>query len=197
MKIYISGQISGLPFDEVKLRFSQVEEELVNKGYEVTNPFRNGIPDHAPYEIHMAMDIILLMGCDAIYLLPDWNCSRSATLEKNIAEFTGKTIIYQETAVFTDIKQAIAETMGISFYEIVGESRNRCHVYARMIFSYYCRNRCATVVQIANYMKHNHSTITYYLRKFSEDNRFNPEFKRLVKQVENALLKIENCANAY
>lgn len=189
MKIYISGQITGLPLEEARAKFGKVENELIKQGYEVVNPLKNGIPTNAPWEVHIAMDIVLLIGCQAIYLLPDWHYSKGATLERNVAELTGKEIIYEEVPDFLEIKQAIAEVMGISFFDIVGTSRERRHVYARMIFAHYCREKGATVVRIAKEMKHNHSTVVYYVRKFKDDNQYNPEFRQLVKQVNNTLSK--------
>lgn len=71
-KIYISGQISGQPIEEVAAKFEAAETMLKAQGYEVVNPLKNGIPANASWEAHVAMDVLLLMGCDAIYLLPDW-----------------------------------------------------------------------------------------------------------------------------
>lgn len=190
MKIYISGKISGLPLEEARTKFDKAETYLKGQGYEVVNPIKNGIPYNASWEVHIAIDILLLIGCQAIYLLPDWVYSKGATLEKKIAEFTGKEIIYQEAPTFIEIKEAIAEAMGISFVDIVGPSRERKQVYARMIFAQYCREQGATVQRIADEMKHNHSTIVYYIRKYKDDYKFNPEFRERVKQVENALSKI-------
>lgn len=95
MKIYISGQISGLPLDEAKAKFQTVETKLKAQGYEAVNPLKNGIPDTEAWEVHMAADIVLLLDCEAIYMLPGWEASKGATLEKNIAERTGKKIIHQ------------------------------------------------------------------------------------------------------
>lgn len=189
MKVYISGQISGLPIEEVRAKFEKAEADLTSKGYEVINPTKNGIPFNAPWELHVAMDIVLLIGCHAIYLLPDWGNSKGATLEKNIAELTGKVIIYQEAPAFSEIKQAITNVMGVSFHEIVGKSRTRWIVFARMLFSHFCKQEGATIMRIADEIKHNHSTVSYYLRNFEYDNRYNPEFRRLVELVENDLSK--------
>lgn len=95
MKIYISGQISGLPLDEVKDKFQDAEKRIVEHGYEAVNPLKNGIPYTESWEVHMAADIVLLFDCDAIYMLPGWEASKGATLEKNIAERMGKKIIHQ------------------------------------------------------------------------------------------------------
>lgn len=97
MKIYISGQISGLPLDEVRAKFHDAEQQIIERGNEAVNPLKNGIPDSEPWTVHMAADIVLLLDCDAIYMLPGWEASKGATLEKNIAERTGKKIIHHET----------------------------------------------------------------------------------------------------
>ena len=188
-KIYISGQISGLPYKEVKAKFETAEAKLKAQGYEVVNPLKNGIPANASWEVHVAMDVLLLMGCKAIYLLPDWGLSKGATLEKNLAELTGKTIIYEEVPAFQHIKQAIAEGMGISFADIVGPSRKRRQVYARMIFAQLCRQEGATVLRIAKEMSRNHATVIYYLKKYQDDYKFTPEFRGYVQAVEGRLSK--------
>ena len=188
-KIYISGRISGLPIDEVTDKFNETEAKLKAKGYEVVNPLKNGIPATASWEAHVAMDVLLLMGCDSIYLLPDWFFSKGATLEKNLAELTGKTIIYEEVPAFQHIKQAIAEGMGVAFYNILGESREQKHVFARMIFAQLCREEGATVVRIAKDMKRNHATIIYYLKKFPDDYQYTPEFRAYVNAVKAHLSK--------
>lgn len=188
-KIYISGQISGLPYDEVVAKFKEAEERLQAQGYETVNPLNNGIPYNAPWEMHVAKDVELLMGCDTIYLLPDWQQSKGATLEKKIAEFTGKNINYQEEPAFIEIKQAIAEIMGVTFPEIAGRKRIRKYVYARMIFAHLCREQGATIVTIAKEMQHNHATLIYYLKKYNDDYQFTPEFREYANDVKKQLSK--------
>jgi hypothetical protein len=188
-KIYISGQITGLPFDEVKARFDSAEEILRAQNYETVSPLKTGIPYSAPWEIHVVMDIVLLIGCDAIFLLKNWKYSKGATLEKNIAELIGKKVIYEEIPVFVELKQAISEVMEISFYDITGNSHSRNFVYARMIYAHFCRKQGAKITRIAAEMNHDHSTIIYYLRKFNDDNRYNPEFRQIVSRIEETLSK--------
>lgn len=188
-KIYISGRISGLPIEDVTAKFEAAEAKLKVQGYEVVNPLKNGIPDNATWEVHVAMDVLLLMGCNAIYLLPDWSLSKGATLEKNLSELTGKKMIYEEVPAFQRIKQAISEGMGVSFYDIAGESREQKHVFARMIFAQHCREEGATVQRIAKEMKRNHATIIYYLKKYPDDYQYTPEFRAYVNAVKGRLSK--------
>jgi hypothetical protein len=190
-KIYISGQITGLPFDEVQTKFAAAERILTEQGYEAISPLKTGIPYNFPWENHIAMDIVLLIGCEAVYFLPDWNLSKGATLEKNIAELTGKTVIYEKVPVFAALKQAISEALGISFCEIVKGSREINCVYARMIYAYFCREQGATVTDIAAEIRRNHSTVIYYLRKFEDERKFNPKFRETVNRVETALSQAE------
>lgn len=60
-KIYISGQISGQPIEEVADKFEAAETMLKAQGYEVVNPLKNGIPANASWEVHVAMDVLLYL----------------------------------------------------------------------------------------------------------------------------------------
>lgn len=188
-KIYISGRIDGLPIDEVTAKFAKAEACLKAQGYDVVNPLKNGIPFDISWEYHAAMDILLLISCESIYLLADWNFSKGATLEKNIAELTGKTIVYEEISAFQHIKQAIADGMNVSFYDIVSKSREQKHVFARMIFAQHCREEGATTIRIAKEMKRSHATIIYYLKRYPDDYKYTPEFKAYADTIKKSLPK--------
>lgn len=95
-RVYICGKISGLHVDEVRQKFEQAEKLIIEQGHIPVNPTKNGLSHNASWEQHMALDITLLMGCDAIYLLPDWEDSRGARIEKNIAKLTGKEMIFEQ-----------------------------------------------------------------------------------------------------
>jgi hypothetical protein len=191
MKVYISGAITGIPFDEVQSKFAAAERILTEQGYKVISPLKTGIPYNFPWESHIAMGIVLLIGCDAVYFLHDWNLSKGATLEKNIAELTGKQVIYEKVPVFVELKQAISEVMGVSFYEIVNDSRKRNHVYARMIYAYFCNEQGAAITDIAAEKRRNQSTEIYYLRKFEDDIKINPTFREIVDGIKIALSRTE------
>lgn len=52
-KIYISGPISGLPFDKVEEAFNGAEFRLLEQGYQPVNPLDNGLPRDASWKEHM------------------------------------------------------------------------------------------------------------------------------------------------
>lgn len=189
-KVYISGQISGLPIEEVKEKFSSVEAQLIAQGYEVVNPLKNGLPWNAPWELHIAMDIVLLMGCDTIYLLTGWYNSRGATLEKNFAELTKKKIIYEAAPAYSEIKQAITEVMGVSFADITGSCKELQLVYARKIFTQLTREAGLTVQAIGKLIQRSHATVIYYLRTYEDDYNYTPEFRSIANKVKDYLKKL-------
>lgn len=111
-KVYISGQITGLPVAEYVERFSKAEAELMAKGYEVVNPLRYELKPGSRWHEQMKVDIRLLLDCDAIYMLSNWERSTGAGLELYIAEGLGLIINYEKPPKHRDIKTAILTAMG-------------------------------------------------------------------------------------
>lgn len=95
MKIYISGQITGLPFDEVERNFDEAEQRLKEEGFTVVNPLNNGLTVNHGWIEHMKADLKLLLECDTIYLLKNWKQSRGAAIEYGLAVSLGYDIIEQ------------------------------------------------------------------------------------------------------
>lgn len=94
-KIYISGPISGLPFDQVEQAFNDAQIYLQEQGYEIINPLDNGLTKNHTWDEHMKADIKLLMDCNIIYLLKGWHNSRGAKIEHNLAVLLKYEVIEQ------------------------------------------------------------------------------------------------------
>lgn len=94
-KAYISGPISGLPFEKVEQAFNDAEIRLQEEGYEVVNPLENGLTKDHSWKEHMKADIKLLMECDTIYLLKGYTDSKGAMIEYDLARILGYGIIEQ------------------------------------------------------------------------------------------------------
>lgn len=95
MKVYISGQITGLPFDEAERNFNEAQQRLEEEGFTVVNPLNNGLTVDHKWIDHMKADIKLLLECDTIYLLKNWKQSAGATIERNLAVSLGYNTIEQ------------------------------------------------------------------------------------------------------
>lgn len=94
MIVYISGAITGQP--DYMDKFNAAEERLKQKGYEVVNPAKLGEQLKVfPYGTILALDIAVLLNCNAIYMLKGWEDSKGANSELEFAATTGKTVIYE------------------------------------------------------------------------------------------------------
>jgi Domain of unknown function (DUF4406) len=83
-RVYISGPMTGMP-DLNKAAFLAAADSLAGAGYKVVNPVYNGVPDSAPWQEHMRVDIAMLVGCDGVATLPGHMASKGARLEVHIA----------------------------------------------------------------------------------------------------------------
>lgn len=86
MKIYIAGQITGLPLDEARGNFAEAEQKLKSMGYETVNPMslERYHPDKKWID-YMIESLELLRICDGIYLMDNWHLSEGAKIEKMAA----------------------------------------------------------------------------------------------------------------
>lgn len=95
MVVYISGKISGESAEFVAQKFDWAKAQLATLGHHSVNPLDNGLNPDAPWCEHMAVDIGMLLDCDAIYMLSDYMDSRGARLERKIAKAINLNIIHQ------------------------------------------------------------------------------------------------------
>lgn len=197
MRIYISGKISGLPLDDVKVRFAAAKAFLDEIGFEAMNPMEKGLPDELSWEQHMVKDIELLFSCDAIYMMDNWTESKGAQIEYDIANRLGKDVWF-ESNVRRDnkevmrIQNAIHEVTGMQFHEYITKSRKRDGFFARMLFVYHCRRARMKLTQIAKYIHRDHSSMLHLLNKYEDDFRYNPQFRDMATRVNNILNKTNN-----
>lgn len=101
MRVYLAGQMSGLPLHNFPA-FHEAAARLRELGHEVVNPAELDDPDHEalaaiPREVFLRRDGPLLMGCDAIALLPGWWRSIGARWELAVALGIGMTVLDPET----------------------------------------------------------------------------------------------------
>ena len=81
MKVYIAGPITGNP--DYIIEFCEVENWLMNLGFEAVNPAKNA---EGSYKAYIDTGLKQLMECGMICLLPGWQESDGASLEKAYAD---------------------------------------------------------------------------------------------------------------
>lgn len=92
MKTYIAGPMTGLPeFNHPK--FNAVASILRAQGTEVVNPAEvdAGSTDQ-PWEFYMRLALRGMLECDAVIMLPGWENSRGARIERRLAGELGMTV---------------------------------------------------------------------------------------------------------
>ena len=200
MRIYVSGKISGLPYDEVKTRFDDCQALLESIGFEVVNPLTMGLNQEAKWEQHMVKDIELLLSCDSIYMMDNWTESTGAGIEYDIAIRIGMDVWFESSLARANrnvmaIQNAVHEVMGLKFSDYIGKSRKRLKCYARMIFVHQCRALPMKLTSIAQLVNREHSTLVHVLKKYDDDMRFNPQFRDFALKVDKILKNNLNAKN--
>lgn len=95
-RCYNSGKISGLPYLTAYNNFLAADKSIREMGYEPVNPMaERWLKPSAPWLMHMAVDVWKMLGCRAVYFQRNWDDSRGARIEYQIALALGKEIFYQ------------------------------------------------------------------------------------------------------
>lgn len=97
MKVYISGKITGLNYDDVVAKFEESERVLIAMGHTPINPVKL-VPFNKKWmwDDYMRADIKLLMNCKGIYMQSDFNDSEGATIEYELAQKLKFYVYHQE-----------------------------------------------------------------------------------------------------
>ena len=189
MRVYISGKITGLPYDEVVRLFAKGEDDISKMGHEPINPLNNGLVKSATWKEHMVRDIEMLMTCEAIYLLTNWTDSRGARIERGVGFEMGLEVILEGGSISLRaerIKYAIEMATGFCFDDYTTKSRNRELYYARMAFI--CLSEpFYKVSELGEMVNRDHSTVIHCLTNFQSEKQYNKEFRNMINKIEKLL----------
>lgn len=84
-RVYISGPMSGY-VDYNYPAFNAEAAALRALGFYVENPAENQVPACGSWQGYMRNAIAQMMRCDVVVMLPGWEQSQGATLERSIAK---------------------------------------------------------------------------------------------------------------
>ncbi len=95
MIAYLSGPMTGWPHHNHPA-FEAAAKRLRAQGVQVISPHEITPPTNGlwSWQEHMRVDLAALLTCDVIVLLPQWETSRGAQLEKTVAEALGLSVVY-------------------------------------------------------------------------------------------------------
>src|ERR1700712_4511432 len=103
-KCYIAGQVSGLPEAEYQAKFRRAEIAVKILGYEPVNPVTLPHDHDKTWQSYMRDTITHLLTCNAVYALSDWQQSRGARIEIQLAKDLDIDIIYEKQTVYAPVK---------------------------------------------------------------------------------------------
>lgn len=103
-KIYLSGKITGLTYEEALAIFETAEKEALKIAKEVVNPmkldfgmFNPSDPNNITWGEYMVRDLHSIMneGVDSIYMIENWKDSKGANIELFVAQQMGLAIHFE------------------------------------------------------------------------------------------------------
>lgn len=83
-KVYISGKVTGLPWEEVEKKFMEAAKVVRCHGSLAVVPVHYCMKDWT-WRQCMKRCLALLLECDKVLLLPDWKQSQGAKIEALVA----------------------------------------------------------------------------------------------------------------
>jgi hypothetical protein len=107
-RVYISGPIMFSP-DRGRLAFAEAEDALESLGFDAVNPksvdacadgdcekLENEVEKGMPHSwaCFLKYDLIAMLECESILMLPGWERSHGARLEMNVAASVGMRVMY-------------------------------------------------------------------------------------------------------
>jgi len=94
MKFYISGKISGLNHSYAEQKFKEAELFLKSEGFDVVNPMTIPHDHDKSWESYMRQDLKAMLDCQGILMLDNWQDSRGAKIERDLAIDLGFIVKY-------------------------------------------------------------------------------------------------------
>ena len=192
MKVYISGQISGLEYEDARARFDKAEDFLKGLGVDTVNPMDNGLPEESTWIQHLCKDLELLHDCSHIYMIDGWQLSRGACIEYDFAVRTGKTVLF-ESSIVRDrcialrVESAIHEVMGLKLSDYSASGRTRDGFFARMLFAHHCQLENMKLSDIGSLINRERTSVARTLNDYNKEFKYNAFFRSMAERVDEIL----------
>jgi hypothetical protein len=129
--IYLSGRYSGDIHKNIRAA-REVAVQLWGEGYPVVCPHLNTahfeVDCSAKYDDYIAGDLFILNGCDGVVMLPGWEDSKGARIEKEHAEALGIPVaVWPDIPVMNENPASPYKSILLEADELVGGARGAAY----------------------------------------------------------------------
>jgi hypothetical protein len=98
MRVYIAGRVSGLPYETVQAKFKAAENLLRASNFNPVSPLDH-VNCKASRREAMKKLMPIMLDCDAVLLLDDWQWSEGAQIEAQMAKYADIKMIFEEDLI--------------------------------------------------------------------------------------------------
>lgn len=200
MKIFIIGQMEGVPGDELQVKFGNAASLLESLSLEAVNPLDMEIPEGATFAQRVGRLVEALLCSDGALMLDNWRQSSECGILRAVARKMQMPVLYEEIELDKEsrmiaemVEDAVSQVTGLSLKQFSEKSRCRERCYARMIFVYHCRRLKMRLVQISRFVRRDHTTMLHYLHKYNDEMEYNKEFCELATKCAQIIKEHEIC----
>lgn len=91
MRLYVSGPVTGIP-DRNKSAFEEAARELSSAASVAVEIPHDTVPADAEWHAAMRLSLRAMLECDGLAMLPGWQQSKGARIERDVALAVGMTV---------------------------------------------------------------------------------------------------------
>jgi chromosomal replication initiation ATPase DnaA len=85
---------------------------------------------------------------------------------------------------YDEIRSKVADVCGAEIeLNFVNQSNKRKYLYPRIVVAYHLFTQGWRIVDIGYVLNRDHSTISYYIKRYDDEYRYNEEFRNLADEI--------------
>jgi len=182
MKLFLTGNFKNpAQFDNEKKRLEIKGNEVINR---YTCPFSEG--QRVDLSSHVE-NITKIAESEGLYLDEDWRLSKNARLEKSIAEYLDKEIVYRDPLPAILADKAIIEIFDVTIEDVKSKKQFKNLLFPRILLANFLRNQGTVLRVIAEDFNKSRPIISYYISQFTIKYKKSKKFREVSDRFDKLI----------